>query len=292
MTGGVAQLRPLWSSLQRSAAEVLDDPVAARWFVEEASGAPWAQVAGEPAALRGEKALSEMVARRLRGEPVQYVLGHWAFRSLDLMVDKRTLIPRPETEVVVDVALAELDRQVAASPALAPMVVDLGTGSGAMALSIAAERPSTRVWATDVSPGALAVASANLAGLGVRTVGRVTLALGDWWAALPAELEGMVALAVANPPYVSEAELEGLPSEVADWEPSQALVSGPSGLEAIQVLLAGASRWLAPGSSLVVEIAPQRAAEAMALAESAGLAGVEVKVDLAGRERALVARRP
>lgn len=231
-----------------------------------------------------------MVERSLRGEPVQYVLGHWAFRRIDLMVDRRTLIPRPETEVVVDVALAELDRQVVRGPELGPQVVDLGTGSGAIALSIAVERPRAQVWATDISPDALAVASANLAGLGARAAGRVTFGLGDWWAALPDELQGRVALVVANPPYVSEAEFQDLPSEVALWEPHEALVCGPSGMEALEALVAGAGRWLAPGSSLVSEIAPQRSAEAVAIAKTAGFTDVSVKPDLAGRERVLVAR--
>lgn len=295
MTSRQEQSRPSWSSLQRRAAEELGDDAAARWFVEEASGGPWSEVAFDPAPLRGERALSAMVARRLRGEPVQYVLGHWAFRSLDLMVDGRALIPRPETEVVVEVALAELDRQVAAADdggAGGPWAVaDLGTGSGAIALSIAAERPATSVWATDISPGALDVASANLAGLGARAAGRVRLVLGDWWAALPEQLAGGLALAVSNPPYVSEGELDSLPAEVADWEPSQALVSGPSGLEALERLLAGAPRWLSPGGALVAEIAPHRAYRAVDLAERAGLVDVSVKTDLAGRERALVGRR-
>ena len=273
---------------------MLGDEAAARWLVEEASGTTWAQAAGDPAPARGENALWAMVERRLAGEPVQYVLGHWAFRSLDLMVDRRALIPRPETEIVVDVALAELDRLVAARPAGngPSTVVDLGTGTGAIALSIAAERPAVEVWATDISPGALEVASANLAGLGARAAGRVRLAAGDWWSALPEGLGGTVALAVANPPYVSEGELGTLPPEVACWEPRQALVAGPDGLEALQVLLAGAGRWLAPGAAFVAEIAPHQAARAVALAERGGLADVSVKADLAGRARALMGRRP
>ena len=273
---------------------MLGDEAAARWFVEEASGTPWAQAAGELAPARGETALWAMVERRLAGEPVQYVLGHWAFRSLDLMVDRRVLIPRPETEIVVDVALVELDRLVAGSPAGdgPGTVVDLGTGTGAIALCIAAERPAVEVWATDISPGALEVASANLAGLGARAAGRVRLAGGDWWSALPEGLEGTVTLAVANPPYVSEGELGTLPPEVACWEPRQALVAGPNGLEALQVLLAGAGHWLAPGAAFVAEIAPHQAARAIALAEGAGLGDVWVKADLTGRERVLVGRRP
>jgi release factor glutamine methyltransferase len=251
-----------------------------------------------------------MVERRVAGEPLQYVLGHWAFRSLDLIVDRRVLVPRPETEVVVEVALSELDRFMGQQ---APRrthrangggagersgtedgprtVVDLGTGSGAIALSVAAERRSVEVWATDLSAEALAVASANLTGLGARAAGRVRLALGDWWEALPPVLEGRLALAVANPPYVALGELASLPPEVSGWEPLSALVAGPTGLEAIEVLLMGAPRWLAPGAAIVTEIAPHQAERAALVAEEAGLRAVSTKRDLAGKERVLVARR-
>jgi release factor glutamine methyltransferase len=281
--------RPKWSCLLRQAAERLGDPVVARWLVEEAAGAPLGEVLGEPAPARGEAELWSMVSRRLAGEPVQYVLGHWAFRSLDLLVDRRVLIPRPETEVVVDVAIAELGRLGVL--AQGTLVVDLGTGSGAIALSIAAECPGAHVWATDISLGALAVASANLAGLGTKAAGRVRLVHGDWWDALPDELAGSVSLAVANPPYVALGEAACLPEEVASWEPAEALFAGPSGLEALEALLAGAARWLASPSAFVAEIAPHQAEAAAGLARQAGLAEVTVLPDLAGRARVLVGRR-
>ena len=129
----------------------------------------------------------DMVARRAAGEPLQYVLGHWGFRHLDLMVNRRVLIPRPETEQVVEVALAELDRLGGRD--VPTTVVDLGTGSGAIALAVATERVRTTVWATDASEAALAVARANLAGVG-RAGARVTMVAGDWFGALPAELRG------------------------------------------------------------------------------------------------------
>lgn len=270
------------------AADVLGDRQVARWFVEDASGSRWPAVLDETVPERAGRMFISMVDRRLMGEPVQYVLGHWAFRQLDLMVSPHVLIPRPETETVVEVALAELDR----CPRRHPRVVDLGTGSGAIALSVAWERKAAEVWAVDVSEAALSVASANLAGLGSRAVGRVRLAQGSWWEALPAELAGSVDLVVTNPPYVSEAELAGLPLEVSAWEPVGALVAGPSGLEALAAILAGSSGWMAPGGALVAEIAPHQAEEARALAEGAGLADVEVRPDLTGRARALVAHRP
>jgi release factor glutamine methyltransferase len=259
----------------------------ARWLLEEASGGTWPGVLDEPVPVRAGLAFSSMVERRLAGEPVQYVLGHWAFRTLDLMLDARVLIPRPETEVVVGVALDELARLGEA----APLVVDLGTGSGAIALSIAAERADAEIWATDISEDALAVASANLAGVGSRAAERVRLAQGSWWSALPLALKSRVNVAVANPPYIADAELASLPPEVSDWEPIGALVAGPSGLEALQAVLLEAPAWLAPRSALVAEIAPHQAEAANASAKAGGFAEVLVLPDLTGRSRVLVARR-
>jgi release factor glutamine methyltransferase len=227
--------------------------------------------------------VDRMVARRETGEPLQYVLGEWSFRTLDLVVDRRVLIPRPETEVVCEVALTELDRLGAARP----VVVDLGTGSGALALSIASERPKADVWATDASPDALAVARANLAGLG-RAGQRVRVAEGSWFDALPGELRGAVDLIVSNPPYV--AETDELPAEVADWEPRSALIPGPTGLEAIEIIVAGARAWLRHPGALVVELAPTQADAALALAQAAGFDEAVIRQDLAGRDRMLVAR--
>jgi len=245
-------------------------------------------VLDEGVAVRAGEDFLAMLERRLLGEPVQYVLGHWSFRQLDLMVNRHVLIPRPETEVVVDVALAELDRLGRPRP----RVADLGTGSGAIALSIACERPSADVWATDVSPAALSVASANLAGLGSRAVQRAHLHQGSWWQALPGELAGSLDLVVSNPPYIAHSELASLATEVKEYEPLSALVAGPDGLEAVRAVLEGCPAWLAPEAAVVVEIAPHQAGPAQELARSAGLQSVHVHQDLAGRDRALVARRP
>ena len=282
-----AGTRPTWRLLYEVGNRRLDDANVVRWFVEDASGGAWPAVLDEPVGARAEQAFLSMVERRARGEPVQYVLGHWAFRKLDLMVDRRVLIPRPETEVVVDVALAELSRLEPVSP----LVVDLGTGSGAIALSIATEGAGVQAWATDVSEDALDVASANLAGLGVQAVGRVQLGKGSWWNALPSDLRGAVDLAVVNPPYVSDAEFAELPAEVSAWEPPGALIGGPSGLEALEEVVTEAPAWLAERSALVLEIAPHQADAVRALALGAGFSQVFVRPDLTGRDRALVARR-
>jgi release factor glutamine methyltransferase len=224
-----------------------------------------------------------MLERRRAGEPLQYVIGSWSFRTLDLFVDRRVLIPRPETEYVVERALAELDRRVGP----ARLAVDLGTGSGAIALALVSERRDVEVWATDVSSAALEVAQANLGGVG-RVATRVRLATGAWFDALPASLAGRLDLIVSNPPYIAESET--LPSEVADWEPVEALRAGARGTEALLVIVAEAPRWLAPGASVVLEMAPHQSSELVEAAQAAGLVEVEVGRDLAGRERVLIAR--
>jgi release factor glutamine methyltransferase len=260
-------------------------------FIEDASGSSWPAALDEPVPAAAQEAFFSMLGRRESGEPVQYVLGHWAFRKLDLMVDRRVLIPRPETEVVVEVALAELALVApAGTEGARPVVVDLGTGSGAIAFSIATERPDVEAWATDMSWEALAVASANLAGLGAQAGGRVRLVQGSWWSALPVGLKGSVTLAVANPPYVAESEVADLPEEVSRWEPHQALIAGPTGLEALEAIVSEASAWLAGRSTLVAEIAPHQSSAAKSLALSAGFRDVVVRNDLAGRERILVAK--
>jgi release factor glutamine methyltransferase len=264
----------------------------ARWMVEEASGlegADWVLGLDEPATVGGVARLDAMVARRVGGEPIQYVLGHWAFRRLDLLVDRRVLIPRPETEQVVEVALAELDRVVLGRPAgHRPVVVDLGTGSGAIALAIASERPGTEVWATERSADALAVARANLAGLGMAGMS-VRLAEGSWFEGLPASLLGRVDLVVSNPPYV--AATDALPASVTDWEPAEALVPGPTGLEAYDEILSDAHRWVAGGGAFVAEIGVSQGPDVARRLEAAGWVEPHVEPDLRGLPRAVVARR-
>jgi release factor glutamine methyltransferase len=280
--------RPTWRTLLDQARTRLASASEARRIVERASGYEGADYhAGlEEAAAPGPAAhFEEMVARRELGEPLQYVLGAWAFRSLDLLLDRRVLIPRPETETVVDVALSELRRLEADQP----LVVDLGTGSGAIALSVASEVPGAKVWATERSRDALAVARANLAGVG-RAGTRVTLAEGSWFAALPPVLRGRVDLVVSNPPYVAEREVPDLPPEVARWEPRRALVAGATGLEQVEAIVADAPRWLARPGAMVVEIAPHQAQPALSAAFESGFADAEVRPDLSGRLRALVAR--
>lgn len=296
-----------WAELRDAAAERLragdiEQPqVEVRWMLEEVSGLDAAEQISEASALatmRAATALSELVDRRLAGEPLQYVLGSWSFCGVDLLVDRRVLIPRPETEVVAQMAIAEVARLGERVGRLDPWagaltsyaVADLGTGSGALALALAFALPEAEVWATDVDEGALAVAHANIAGSGTPSA-RIRLAHGSWFAALPDELRGRLALAVANPPYLAADELATLPAGVADWEPVGALVSGPTGLEAFEAILADAPEWLAPAGTLVLELAPHQTEAVAELARAGGFTAVEVRRDLAGRDRVLVARR-
>lgn len=259
----------------------------ARWMLERATGfdAAELQVAlDRPATVRGATHVNHMLERRVSGEPLQYVLGRWGFRSLDLYVDRRVLIPRPETEVLAELALAEVDRLGA------QMAIDLGTGSGAIALALAVERPKLDVWGTELSPEALAVARANLAGLG-RAAVRVRLAEGDWFRALPTDLRGRVDVIVSNPPYVAQHEVPDLPPDVREWEPELALVSGgPAGLDDVAAIVAEAPSWLTRPGSLLVEMAPHQTDAARDLARAAGFTSVSVWPDLTGRDRILQAR--
>lgn len=276
---------PTWGDLHRSAGALLGSAQETRWLVEEAAGAAWPSCSARPAPTRAAERFEAMVARRAGGEPIQYVLGRWGFRELDLFVDRRVLIPRPETEVLAGVAL----EAIAGRPA--PLAADLGTGSGAIALSLAAEHPGVRVWGTDASDDALDVARANAAGLGGRAATRVRYAHGSWWAALPGELRGSLDLVVSNPPYLSCAELRVADAAVRDWEPSPALAAGPTGLEALAEVVSGAAGWLAPTGVVVVELSSPQVPAVTGFARRAGFAQVEVRPDLAGRDRVLVARR-
>jgi release factor glutamine methyltransferase len=273
----------------------------ARWMVERVSGYDGVELVmgeAEPASDAALAHVDDMVARRAHGEPLQYVLGEWQFLGLDLLVDRRVLVPRPETEVVAQVAIDEAARLGARRGPPEPWAtvdesfpaVDLGTGSGALALALVSALPEVFVWATDVSDDALAVARANLAGTGLAAT-RVRLASGSWFDPLPAELRGRLRVIVANPPYIAEHEVPDLPREVVDWEPRGALVSGPTGMEAIATIVDAALAWLDPnGAALVIELAPHQAADASERARVVGFTDVSVRPDLTGRDRVLVAR--
>ncbi|MGK2934786.1 MAG: N5-glutamine methyltransferase family protein [Gemmatimonadaceae bacterium] len=216
-----------------------------------------------------------------RERPVQYAEGKAYFRHLELTVDERVLIPRPETEVVVDWALklAGIGGGIA---------VDIGTGSGAIALSLALEGSFERVIATDVSADAIEAAGANLARLGPTLRAPVELRLGSFLAPV---LGVGARLLVSNPPYIAAKEMHGLPANVRGWEPPLALLSGEDGMAATATIIEGAHRVLAPGGWLVLETDSTRARAAETLVRAQDrYADIAVHSDLTGRDRVLVAR--
>jgi release factor glutamine methyltransferase len=222
-----------------------------------------------------QAACRELVRRRGTREPLAYILGEWGFRRLTLKVDRRGLIPRPETEVVVERCLALLDG--GADPA----VLDVGTGTGAIALAIADERADAVVTAIDVSEDALALATENLALTGLAE--RVQLVLHDVGRGLPG---GPYDLVVSNPPYVEPEELDALQPEVRDWEPPGALV----GHGVTEQIARGALEVLRPGCALVLEVADGSAQAVSGLLEGLGYRDVAATPDLAGRDRVVEGR--
>jgi release factor glutamine methyltransferase len=217
------------------------------------------------------------LCQRCRGTPLQHLTGEQQFRRLTLEVRPGVFVPRPETEVLVGAALEAL------GPAEDPVVVDVGTGTGAIALAIKDERPDAEVFATDISPEAVELARRNAARLGLD----VRVLQGDLLSPLPEELRGWVDLVISNPPYVTPAEYEDLPEDVKA-DPELALVGGP---EIYERLAAESLRWLRDGGILAVEIGAGRGRE---VAETLQRSFMDVKVllDLAGRERVVLGRRP
>ena len=272
-----------WAEMTAHVAAELGDRNEARWVCETAGGFDAGELraaADEWVPERAGKQIESMLRRRLGGEPLQYVLGRWGFRRLDLMVDARVLIPRPETELIVDIVVAFVR-----GTGPGATVVDLGTGSGAIGLAVLDELPPghATVWMTDASAGALDVARANAAGAG-RAAAGARFAHGNWYEALDTSLRGTVDLIVSNPPYVAEGDPD-LDESVSAWEPTTALLSGSDGLDDLRVIVAGAPGWLRPGGMLVTEMGHTQADELTALYLLAGMADVQVHRDLAGRDR-------
>jgi release factor glutamine methyltransferase len=213
-----------------------------------------------------------LLAERRAGRPVAQLTGRREFWSLDLAVTPDVLTPRPETELLVERALARIAGH------RSPRVLDLGTGSGAVALAIAAERGDAALLATDASPAALAVARVNASALGLA---QLDFACGDWFAAAGT---GQFDLIVSNPPYVADDEWAGSDPELA-FEPRAALAAGPDGLDALRVIVAGAPAHLAPGGWLVLEHGASQGGAVRDLVRRAGLGSVATTADLAGLPR-------
>lgn len=229
---------------------------------------------------------ADLIARRLAGEPVAYLTGHREFMGLDFLTDHRALIPRPETELLVEAALAEARARLARGEA--PIVADIGTGSGAIALALAVHEPRlARIYATDVAAEALALAAENAARLGV--AGRVTFLQGD----LLAPLSEPVDLLLANLPYVAPRDAAILSDDVRRYEPALALYGARDGLGHLRRFFAEASAYLRPGAVLLVEFGYDQRTAVEALAREAfPSAEVRVGADLAGWDRYAMVRVP
>ena len=281
-----------WGELLQVTAVELGNEQEARWLCEHASGLDRVELDAardEVVSQRCGVALRAMVARRLTGEPLQYVMKSWAFRHLDVLVDNRVLIPRPETEVVVQVAL-DLAREMISKTNSKLRVADLGTGSGVIGLSLASELPrgSNEVWLTDLSADALEVARANLAGLGLIN-GDVRVAQGSWFAALPSELKNSFDLIVSNPPYIALYD-PSVESSVLNHEPHLALFAGSDGLDAYREIISHADEWLATDGWIVLEIGHQQGDAVRELLAQNSFKQIEIRKDLAGHDRIALAK--
>jgi release factor glutamine methyltransferase len=254
----------------------------AELLLAHATGWDRARIAAEPGArlpVGASREFAEMVRRRVRREPVAYILGRKGFRRIEVLVDHRVLIPRPETELLVDVALELEPREV----------LDVGTGSGAIALAVADEVPQSRVVATDTSFDALRVTQTNVERLGLAD--RVDVVLRGVDSLGGAEPDGRTFdLLLANLPYVAEAEWEGLAPEIRDYEPRDALVAGSSGLEVIEALVAELARMEASPAAIALEIGADQGEAVAEIVRRAGYREVEVRRDLAGLDRAIIGR--
>jgi len=243
-------------------------------------GRPRAQILARPEAPvppEAARRFAALVERRARGEPIAYLLGEKEFWSLPLRITREVLVPRPETETLVETALASC-------PAEEPLeVLDLGTGSGAIALALASERPRWHLTATDASEAALAVARENAHRLGLD---RIEFLAGHWFQAIG---ERRFDLIVSNPPYIAEGD-PALTAPDLTFEPQSALVAGPTGLEALANLVSAAPRHLKKGGRLVLEHGRDQAAAVRKLLERAGFSTIRSFPDLAGHERVTSAR--
>ena len=268
-----------WQSAKArlEAAGVGGPVIDARLLVEAAADATRADIVADPhrALTEAQEATFEdYVSRRVRREPVSHILGRKGFWKIMLSVNPHVLTPRPDTEVIVDHALKSFPEQMAFQ------ILDLGVGSGAILLSILAERPAAKGLGIDVSEEALAVARENAANLGL--AGQVALLRGDWTAGLG---EASFDLVVSNPPYIATEVIESLDPEVRDHEPRLALDGGPDGLDAYRILAPEILRVLKPGGMFAVEIGYDQKSAVEELFKAAGGSGVRTLLDLANRDR-------
>jgi release factor glutamine methyltransferase len=236
---------------------------------------------GRALTVEQAEAIDALAARRLKREPVARIFGHKEFWNLSLQIGPAVLVPRPETETVVEAALDAVGRDARQMAQL--RILDIGTGSGALLLALLSELPNAVGTATDISAAALDVARANAERVGV--AGRCTFIACDIAAGVPGPFD----LIVSNPPYVVHGEIASLPPEVRDYDPALALDGGADGLDGYRAIAAQARRLLAPGGKVIVELGAGQEAAVRALCTKAGLAAAAVLNDLAGIPRALTA---
>ncbi len=263
--------------------------LSAEWLLSNATGLSRVEIYmnfDRPLSTDELDLMREAVRRRGAGEPLQYVTGEMPFRHIVLRCERGVLIPRPETEILVDAALEGVD----ASDADMPRVLEVGVGTGCISCSIASEREQSIVIGTDISAQAVALARRNEEALGLG--GRVDVVECDLVSGVPEAFDGTFAVLVSNPPYIPSAVVPTLPVEVQGFEPGLALDGGPDGLDVFRRLLAEAPRLLAPGGMLCVELFEENVHPAAELVrEQGGWDLVEVREDLTHRPRVLVAVR-
>lgn len=257
----------LKEQLRRRLSKMVDQPQLVRWILEEVS---------RSFPLDNQEVAALEMARRFKaGEPIQYIFGHWSFRSLELICDSRALIPRPETEQLVDHAIDSLKELQGRR------VLEIGTGTGAIAISLAVEVPGLDVVATDISSNALELATVNL-NRRSEIQSTVKFVLSDLFESLDNELK--FDLIVSNPPYVPNSV--AIAPIVRDYEPHVALFAGPEGLDLILPIIGQAQSWLSGrGSKVVLEIDESHGGAVVEAAQEAGYSGFELFQDLAGKDR-------
>lgn len=278
-------VRALLTKVSATVAGIEDARLSAEWLVADVVGLPRLELPfhyDEPVDDAARHAIEQMAERMAGGEPIQYVLGHTDFMGFRILTDPRALIPRPETEELVEKVIRESDL----GERERPVVADVGTGTGCIAIALAEWQPAIKVWALDQSSSALALARKNVAEHGLAE--RVSLVESDLLAALPPPKVDAI---VSNPPYIPDDDYRALPLHIRDHEPELALAAGPEGLSVYERLAPEAYDRLVPGGWLFLEIGAEQADAVKALVEGAGFSEVMVHLDLSGRDRIVQARR-
>lgn len=266
------------------AARIESSALDARLLLARALACAMTEVIGHPErplADRERAAFDRLIARRAQGEPIAYIVGEKEFWSHDFRVGRETLVPRPETERVVETALARIEDR--ARPLT---LLDLGTGSGCILLSLLAELPRARGVGVDIAEGAIGIARANAARLGLSE--RARWCVGHWGEALAGPFD----LIVGNPPYIARGEWADLPRDITRFEPEAALLAGEDGLAAFRQIVPSLPRLLAPGGAVVLEIGATQGAAVVGLLRHHVFQDIDMQRDLSGRPRCVGARAP